>query len=96
MFETTVSGTLSLIENNSSAAELILYPNPAVSELNIKFSSSHVNEKMAYEILDITGKRALTGFIENNKVDVASLNPGIYIFSIHINDENKFSKFIKE
>ena len=35
-------------------------------------------------------------FIENNKVDVASLNPGIYIFSIRINDENKFSKFIKK
>lgn len=96
MFETTVSGTLSIIDNNSSAAELTLFPNPTVSELNIKFSNSHVNEKMAYEILDITGKRALTGFIENNKVDVTSLNSGIYIFSIRINDENKFSKFIKK
>ncbi len=96
MFETTVSGALSMIDNNSSAAGLTLFPNPTVSELNIKFSNSRVNEKMAYEILDITGKRALTGFTENNKVDVASLNPGIYIFSIRINDENKFSKFIKE
>ena len=96
MFETTVSGTLSIIDNNSNAAELTLFPNPTVSELNIKFSNSRVNEKMAYEILDITGKRALTGFTENNKVDVAPLNPGIYIFSIRINDENKFSKFIKE
>lgn len=96
MFETTVSGTLSIIDNNSSAAELTLFPNPTVSELNIKFSNSRVNEKMAYEILDITGKRALTGFIENNKVDVTSLNSGIYIFSIRINDENKFSKFIKK
>ncbi len=96
MFETTVSGTLSIIDNISSASELTLFPNPTVSELNIKFSSSYGNEKMAYEILDITGKRALTGFIENNKVDVTSLNSGIYIFSIRINDENKFSKFIKE
>lgn len=96
MFETTVSGTLSIIDNISSASELTLFPNPTVSELNIKFSSSYGNEKMAYEILDITGKRALTGFIENNKVDVTSLNSGIYIFSILINDENKFSKFIKE
>ena len=78
MFETTVSGTLSIIDNISSASELTLFPNPTVSELNIKFRSSYGNEKMAYEILDITGKRALTGFIENNKVDVASLNPVSY------------------
>ncbi len=96
MFETTVSGTLSIIDNKSSVAELTLFPNPTASELNIKLSNSHINKKMTYEILDITGKRVLTGFTENNKVDVASLNPGIYIFSLRVNDENKFSKFIKK
>ncbi len=51
---------------------------------------------MKYEILDISGKRVLRGLTENNKVNVASLEHGIYIFSILINDENKFSKFIKK
>jgi len=96
MFETTVSGTLSLIDNNSSAAALTLFPNPTVSELNIKFSNSQVNEKMAYEIMTITGKLVLSGVTKNSKVDVASLSPGVYIFSLGINDETQFSKFIKK
>ena len=96
MFETTVSGTLSVIDNPSSAAKFTLFPNPVVTELNIKFSNSHVNQKMMYEILDISGKRVLTGITENNKVNVESLDHGIYIFSMRLNDENKFSKFIKE
>ena len=96
MFETTVSGTLSVIDNPSSAAKFTLFPNPVLTEINIKFSNSHVNQKMKYEILDISGKRVLRGLTENNKVNVASLEHGIYIFSILINDENKFSKFIKK
>jgi hypothetical protein len=96
MFETTVSGTLSIIDNTSSAAELTLFPTPTASELHIKFRDSYLNEKMAYEIITITGKRVLSGFTKNSKVDVASLNPGIYIFSLRINDETKFSKFIKK
>ena len=67
-----------------------------LTELNIKFSNSHVNQKMKYEILDISGKRVLTGITENNKVNVESLDHGIYIFNMRLNDENKFSKFIKE
>lgn len=96
MFETTVSGTLSIIDNTSSAAALTLFPNPTVSELHIKFHDSYLNEKMAYEIMTITGKRVLSGFTKNSKVDVASLSPGVYIFSLGINDETKFLKFVKK
>ena len=81
MFETTVSGTLSVIDNPSNAAKFTLFPNPVLTEINIKFSNSHVNQKMKYEILDISGKRVLTGITENNKVNVASLEHGIYILT---------------
>ena len=96
MFETTVSGTLSIIDTTSSTAALTLFPNPTVSELHIKFRYSYLSEKLAYEIMTMTGKRVLAGVTKNNKVDVSSLSPGIYIFSLGINDETQFSKFIKK
>lgn len=96
MFETTVSGTLSIIDNTSSAAALTLFPNPTVSELHIKFRDSYLSEKRTYEIMTITGKRVLSGVTKNSKVDVASLSPGVYILSLGINDETQFSKFIKK
>ena len=69
MFETTVSGTLSIIDNTSSTAALTLFPNPTVSELHIKFRDSYLSEKRTYEIMTITGKRSqlrAESFIMNN------------------------------
>lgn len=96
MFETTIEGTLSADNATKQDLGLSLYPNPAVSELNIRISDVNLLNEAKYEIFDIKGRRVSFGEVENQKINVESLKSGVYIINVMIDERRQSTKFIKQ
>jgi hypothetical protein len=73
---------------------LNIYPNPVNSELTVELSPGEVK---SIEIFDLTGKSLY--FIQPNigriKIDVGSLNPGLYILRLRLQNSSVQTKLIK-
>lgn len=95
MFETTVEGTLSNEDVVAGELGLRLYPNPTVSELNLRLSDGDLSDEISYRISDITGKLVMEGIAQNRKVNVESLVAGVYIINLKVDGKTQSSKFIK-
>ena len=67
---------------NSLAALLKLYPNPASSKLNVAVASKYFNT--AYSICDITGRIVLKGKLnsELTSIVLGDLSDGVYTISV--------------
>ena len=70
------------ISENSLAAPLELYPNPASSILNVVVDIENLNS--AYSIFDNTGRVALTGKLQSEvtSIQLGDLPSGVYTISI--------------
>lgn len=69
------------VQNTSPANNTRVYPNPASEFINI---GTKVNEVSAYRLTDISGKEILTGYVnKNGRIDVSSLQKGIYLLNIY-------------
>jgi hypothetical protein len=80
-----------LTENN-----IYVYPNPASDHLTIDFrNKTHLDNEV--EIFDVVGKNIIAEKINANsgKINIASLENGIYIMRIKSNDKVFSKKFIK-
>ncbi len=85
---------------NTKKDELIIYPNPVISnELNIKHKNQS-NQTASVSIFDINGKQLqqinliLNG--NNSSVQLDNIERGIYLVKFETNNETTYSKFIKE
>ena len=92
-------GTTSLISNVSSTTEtqieipFSIYPNPVKGTvLNVQIGKDLED----YRIINIMGQVVLKGQIKDGKVDVSSLNSGVYVFETNTYKEKIAKKFIKE
>lgn len=84
------AGTLSV--KNVSKTKLSIYPNPAVDFLHV----DQLSEEGMYTIYNTAEQLVGRGNINNGKIDVSSLIPGVYIISIEDKGTNVLkSKFIK-
>ncbi|CAM4435519.1 M4 family metallopeptidase [Flavobacterium terrigena] len=92
-----VAGTpiSAITETNSNEVltTLSLYPNPTRDVLNIETNS---DSKLNYSVTNYLGQVVKTGSIENNVLNVSSLNSGIYILEINDGQKSVTKKFIKE
>lgn len=82
------AGTTDLITKN----KLVIYPNPATTELKINLKNETVQ---SVEVMDITGKK-FAAKEKNNTVNVKTLAPGIYFIKIKTNKNSYINRFIKE
>lgn len=82
-------GDSTLDTNYFSKNHINIYPNPVKDILNFD-----KNNKLQYEIYDITGKFVLNG--NNNNVDVSAIEKGVYILKLIKDDIISTQKFIKE
>lgn len=83
--------------------EVILFPNPATSELNIFFSGEEDLEVSALHVYDLNGKLVQnisdnSFFQANNKwqINTIDLRPGVYILAILSEGKYTQRKFIKK
>lgn len=75
------------------------FPNPAANEISINFGLSQ-SSKVEIEIYDLTGKMVNIIKLDNletgnhtTKVNTASLNAGVYMYSVKSENTKMFSKF---
>ena len=91
----STSTVLSISEPIVTNKNIIIYPNPAQSIVNVKADTKLIGS--LYAIYDNTGKIVFSGTInsENISVDMGNLSTGIYLFSVGENVKQTF-KVIKE
>ncbi|MEM5565744.1 FG-GAP-like repeat-containing protein [Psychroserpens sp. AS72] len=90
--EVVEGATLTL--ENSFVNDLVIYPNPTINELNI--SSTENLQDAIFTIFDINGRRVMNSKLNQNTIDVSTLNTGNYILRIVSGNKIKSQKFIKQ
>lgn len=80
------------VPNPLDQTQIMIYPNPVSSILNVK----NISKKANYKIYSAAGQLISNGIILNNKIDVSKLINGIYVIDIDDNGTTAQKKFIKE
>lgn len=91
------------LEENSPLANFGIFPNPAVSNLNINFELLNSTESVQINVIDVNGRTVNTitnGFegqgFQTLTSDISGLNKGIYFVRIQAGKSVVTKKFIKQ
>ena len=90
--EVVEGSTLSL--EDSFVNDLVIYPNPTKDVIRI--STNGNLQGAIYTVFDINGKRVLNAKLNQDTIDVSTLNTGNYILRIVSGNSIKSQKFIKQ
>lgn len=72
---------------------LIVYPNPATSQITVRTGS---NKPLRVEILSALGQRIMTATATNETaIDISNLTGGVYFVRVHDNAGVRTAKFVK-
>ena len=88
---TTNPCSLSVEEYNFFSSDIIFYPNPVKSYINIKTNIIYDT----VTIIDINGRVILNSEKNQRKIDVSELSSGIYFFKIINGEQSRIEKFVK-
>jgi len=80
------------VANALNQTEILIYPNPVSTVLNVK----NISKKANYKIYSAAGQVVSSGLILNNKIDVSKLINGVYVIDIEDVQGTAQKKFIKE
>lgn len=88
-----VDGTISSISEDVKLPAISVYPSIAHDKIQVRFDDKILHENSMYQIIDMTGKIILTGTlqIENQTIDIESLNAGMYFMQVDGYKAQKFS-----
>ncbi len=78
------------IQNNN---KIQAYPNPIDDYVFVSLSNQ--SAQYQYRILDLSGRLMQQGFLDNNKINCPSLQPGIYVLTIFSQSESYSIKIVK-
>jgi len=82
-----------MIYNVLSNNNLILFPNPAHQELNISIEGKNIDEVTIYTL---TGQKVLQERPVNGTIDISTLQPGMYIVEVTIENTRIRQKLLVE
>ncbi|MDQ0592874.1 hypothetical protein QFZ37_001243 [Chryseobacterium ginsenosidimutans] len=88
----TVRISKPIVPNPINQTEILIYPNPVKTVLNVK----NVSKRANYKIYNSAGQIVSSGIILNNNIDVHALINGIYVIDIDDSQGTAQKKFIKE
>lgn len=91
---TVPEGSQTLSSGETFVSDLIVYPNPTKSVLNLS-TLQDLNDAI-YSVFDLNGRRVLNAKLDSKTIDVSSLSAGQYILRIVSGDAVKNQKFIKQ
>ncbi|WP_262149299.1 GEVED domain-containing protein [Chryseobacterium foetidum] len=80
------------VVNPLNQTDIMIYPNPVATVLNVK----NISKKANYKIYSAAGQLVSDGLILNNKIDVSRLINGLYVIELVDGDKTVQKKFIKE
>ena len=69
-----------------------IYPNPV--DGNFVTILSPVNGVKSIEVFDLNGRVVIDTTINNNMLDVSSINSGFYMIKVTIDGQSKISKLV--
>jgi hypothetical protein len=78
--------------NLLNQTDILIYPNPVTTTLNVK----NIGKRANYKIYNAAGQLVVSGIILNNKIDVRALINGVYVIDIQDVSASAQKKFIKE
>ena len=85
--------------NESSKNNWIVFPNPFKDFINIKSVAGNYEENIAYQITNQFGQIIFKGKLNldnfQTKLNLTSLNTGVYILTIKSTKQNQSYKLIK-
>ena len=89
---------VSAIEDDFIINSMVLYPNPAVNEINIKLENDQKVTRGGIAIVDVNGSQIM-GYrdikFDGLNINVSDLPTGIYFVRFDINGSYRYKKFIK-
>jgi len=82
------------VQQASESIDLVLYPNPATSVLQIDVRGQHT---FSVEVYDLNGKRLLEVTLEegNKALDITSLASGLYLLKAKMGNTSYTKQFVK-
>jgi len=89
-FVLSASSTLGI--DDVDLSDLRIYPNPV--DGNFVTILSPVNGIKYVQVFDINGRMVMDTSINNNTLDVSSINSGFYMIKVTINGQSKISKLV--
>ncbi|MFV5699428.1 M14 family zinc carboxypeptidase [Flavobacterium sp. ZT3R17] len=88
-----VSSAAKMIESNKIITnEIVLYPNPTKSILNV----TSISENATFQIYNLIGQTIMKGKFSASFIDVSALNEGNYILEITDKETTTIKRFIKK
>jgi hypothetical protein len=90
---TVVEEVNTAVIGGSSVQELALFPNPTDGPMSLTMAQG-VNARNAH-VLDVSGKHVMNVAVTNNRVDVSSLQSGVYLLQVQAGDRLFQQKFTK-
>lgn len=82
------------INNLSPSSTLTLYPNPARAHLIIEYAAN--SENVFVEVFDLLGKKVIAQRLTEQRIDISSLNKGLYHLVVREGKMVQTKKFIKD
>ena len=82
--------TLLRLGTRSELFNAKIYPTICKNELFVEGCDS-----ANYTIIDMLGKNIHRGIMNNNTIEVAGLNAGIYLINFSLNETNVLKRFVK-
>lgn len=77
-----------------------IYPNPAIDYINLTFLENYGNSPFEVELHDAVGKKQFVNIYNSTnrdfKIDLSSLNQGVYVLVVSVGGAHYFERFIKE
>ena len=89
-FTMNISGTLGVDDNEIE--NMRIYPNPT-NDGFVNILSSEMGDKFV-ELFDINGRKVLSTLINDDRLDVSSLDAGFYLTKVTIGGKTSITKLI--
>ncbi|MES2627947.1 MAG: T9SS type A sorting domain-containing protein, partial [Bacteroidota bacterium] len=87
----TIAAPDGIVETNTEKT-VFVYPNPVSNEINVNVKSGVVDGSV--KVMDLLGKVVKTERISTGKLDVSSLNTGIYVLQLKVDGQIETVKFV--
>ena len=95
-FRLSKTPVTSALEMHNVISDLLVYPNPAKSQLNIDIET--IDKNLNFEILNSLGQVVYKSTLTNLKttIDIDNFSSGVYLIKFDTDKSNVYYKFIKE
>jgi bacillolysin len=90
---TALGGMESFGDEVEFEEDMLLYPNPVSTMLNVKLVDSGISA--TFRILNVLGQEVLSGRLSQKGIDVRDLQSGVYLIEVNDGEEINTQRFIK-